>query len=282
MTDVTRILAQLESGDASAAEQLLPLVYNELRRLAAASLADEKSSQTLQPTALVHEAYLRLVDTDRAQHWNSRGHFFGAAAEAMRRILVVRARARQSLKRGGNRLRVKVADLEDRSSTSQVETTQTLPISGDGEFNGGLASRKCASMKAKAGQRTRAKPSCRSPHFRKGTGRWSRAQSTLREWKNLTILRVQRRIRTTAMGQRGDVDDWKPKFQFSDKFRVRWIGGKVLPFVRIRTMIIQFFAAIAIADVSVVFCSQCVVVGAECRQRGMFPLGTRMIQQRTQ
>ena len=95
MSDVTRILSQIESGDSSAAEQLLPLVYDELRKLAAAKLAQEKPGQTLQATALVHDAYLRLVGSDKAQHWNSRGHFFGAAAEAMRRILVERARQRR-------------------------------------------------------------------------------------------------------------------------------------------------------------------------------------------
>src|SRR5437660_1415674 len=91
MNDVTRILSALEQGDASAAEQLLPLVYDELRKLAAQRLAHEKPGQTLQATALVHEAYLRLVDTDEAKAWNSRGHFFAAAAEAMRRILVENA-----------------------------------------------------------------------------------------------------------------------------------------------------------------------------------------------
>jgi RNA polymerase sigma factor (TIGR02999 family) len=102
MTDVTRILSAIEQGDPSAAEQLLPLVYDELRKLAAARMAQEKPGQTLQATALVHEAYLRLVDTEKAQHWNSRGHFFGAAAEAMRRILVENARRRNSPKRGGD------------------------------------------------------------------------------------------------------------------------------------------------------------------------------------
>ena len=94
MSDVTRILSQIESGDPSAAEQLLPLVYDELRKLAAVNLAQEKPGQTLQATSLVHDAYIRLVDTDKAQHWNSRGHFFGAAAEAMRRIIVEQARQR--------------------------------------------------------------------------------------------------------------------------------------------------------------------------------------------
>jgi len=101
MTDVTHILSQIESGDPSAADQLLPLVYDELRKLAAAKLAQEKPGQTLQATSLVHEAYVRLVDGNQAQHWNSRGHFFGAAAEAMRRILVDNARRKQSLKQGG-------------------------------------------------------------------------------------------------------------------------------------------------------------------------------------
>jgi RNA polymerase sigma factor (TIGR02999 family) len=95
MADATQILSDIESGDPSAADQLLPLVYEELRKLAAAKLANEKPGQTLQATALVHEAYVRLVDVEKAQHWNSRGHFFGAAAEAMRRILIESARRKQ-------------------------------------------------------------------------------------------------------------------------------------------------------------------------------------------
>jgi RNA polymerase sigma factor (TIGR02999 family) len=101
MSDVTHILSAIESGDPHAADQLLPLVYDELRRLAAQKLAHEKPGQTLDATALVHEAYLRLVDVEQAQHWNSRGHFFAAAAEAMRRILVEQARRRNAAKRGG-------------------------------------------------------------------------------------------------------------------------------------------------------------------------------------
>lgn len=101
MADVTRILSEIEQGDPAAAEQLLLLVYDELRRLAAAKLAQEKPGQTLQATALVHEAYLRLVDVDRVQRWDSRGHFFAAASEAMRRILIEQARRKQRLKRGG-------------------------------------------------------------------------------------------------------------------------------------------------------------------------------------
>src|SRR5262249_52101845 len=101
MSEVTRVLSGIEQGDPHAAEQLLPLVYDELRKLAAQKLAREKAGQTLQATALVHEAYLRLVGVDEAQHWNSRHHFFGAAAEAMRRILVDRARQKCSQRRGG-------------------------------------------------------------------------------------------------------------------------------------------------------------------------------------
>src|SRR6516162_4630893 len=116
MNNVTRILRAIEQGEAPAAEQLLPLVYKELRQLAALKLAREKPGQTLEATALVHEAYLRLVDVDRAQHWNSRRHFFAAAAEAMRRILVERARARASLKRGGGRQRLDLDNLTVASS----------------------------------------------------------------------------------------------------------------------------------------------------------------------
>jgi RNA polymerase sigma factor (TIGR02999 family) len=106
MNEVTRILSAVEQGDPHAAEQLLPLVYQELRRLAAEKMAQEKPGQTLQATALVHEAYLRLVDGDKAQHWNGRGHFFAAAAEAMRRILVDSARRKRRPKHGGDRQRV--------------------------------------------------------------------------------------------------------------------------------------------------------------------------------
>ena len=104
MNDVTQLLSAIEQGDRRAADQLFPLVYEALRDLAAAKLAHETPGQTLQATALVHEAYLRLVET-QAQRWNSRGHFFAAAAEAMRRILVDRARKKQSLKHGGDRER---------------------------------------------------------------------------------------------------------------------------------------------------------------------------------
>ena len=113
MSDVTRILSQIESGDPSAAEQLLPLVYDELRKLATAKLAQEKPGQTLQATALVHEAYLRLVGSgEHEQSWDNRGHFFAAAAEAMRRILVETARRRQRDKHGGGLQRVELGEAQ--------------------------------------------------------------------------------------------------------------------------------------------------------------------------
>jgi RNA polymerase sigma factor (TIGR02999 family) len=112
VSDVTRILSAIEHGDPAAADQLLPLVYDELRRLAAQRLAQERPGQTLQATALVNEAYLRLVDTEHAPHWSSRGHFFAAAAEAMRRILVEQARRKHRLRHGGGRARVDLDGLE--------------------------------------------------------------------------------------------------------------------------------------------------------------------------
>jgi RNA polymerase sigma factor (TIGR02999 family) len=119
MSEVTQILSQIESGDPSSAAELLPLVYDELRRFAAARLAEENPGQTLQATALVHEAYLRLVDVDKARRWNSRVHFFRAAAEAMRRILVDHARGKRSLKRGGEYKRV---------GLDAIEATGILPV----------------------------------------------------------------------------------------------------------------------------------------------------------
>ena len=124
-SDVTRILSDIEQGDPSAAEQLLPLVYKELRKLAAEWLAHEKPGQTLQATDLVHEAYLRLVDVETAQHWNSRGHFFAAAAEAMRRILVESARRKNRLKHGGDHRRV---DLESSCLVSAAPSLDLLAL----------------------------------------------------------------------------------------------------------------------------------------------------------
>jgi RNA polymerase sigma factor (TIGR02999 family) len=125
MSDVTRILSQINDGDPSAAEQLLPLVYDELRKLAAAKMAHEKPGQTLEATALVHEAYVRLVDVEKVQHWDSRGHFFAAAAEAMRRILVERARKKKRLKRGGERVR---ADLLEHDLRIDAAADEVLAV----------------------------------------------------------------------------------------------------------------------------------------------------------
>ncbi len=112
MSEVTRMLSRIESGDQMAAEQLLPLVYDELRRLAASKLAHEKPGQTLQATALVHDAYLRLVDQSEPQQWDNRRHFFAAAAESMRRILIERARHKKSLKCGGDVERIELNDIQ--------------------------------------------------------------------------------------------------------------------------------------------------------------------------
>jgi RNA polymerase sigma factor (TIGR02999 family) len=130
MSDITRILERIEAGDPQAAEKLLPLVYDELRKLAAAKLAQEKPGQTLQATALVHEAYIRLVGPlpeieqqsgGKANLWNSRGHFFGAAAEAMRRILVESSRQKQRLKRGGDWQRLTLAAVDPAAASSPVD-----------------------------------------------------------------------------------------------------------------------------------------------------------------
>jgi RNA polymerase sigma factor (TIGR02999 family) len=125
MSEVTRILSAIEDGDPHAAEQLLPLVYEELRKLAAQRLAQEKPGQTLQATGLVHEAYVRLVDTAKAQHWNSRGHFFAAAAEAMRRILVEGARHKSRLKHGRQQQRV---DLDSGCAVTAAPSLDLLAL----------------------------------------------------------------------------------------------------------------------------------------------------------
>jgi RNA polymerase sigma factor (TIGR02999 family) len=125
MSEVTRILSAIEQGELDAAEQLLPLVYDELRKLAAQKLAQEKPGQTLQATALVHEAYLRLVDVDKAEHWDSRGHFFAAAAEAMRRILIDKARRRRSRRRGGG---VKHRSLEGLEAAVPASDDEMLAV----------------------------------------------------------------------------------------------------------------------------------------------------------
>jgi RNA polymerase sigma factor (TIGR02999 family) len=133
MNDVTQILSAIEGGDPLAAQHLLPLVYEELRKLAAARLAHEKPGQTLQATALVHEAYVRLVDGTKVQRWNSRGHFFAAAAEAMRRILVDRARDKKRIKRGGERQRTDldaVVAAFDAPADDVLEIDESLELLG--------------------------------------------------------------------------------------------------------------------------------------------------------
>ncbi len=125
MSDVTRILSQIESGDPSAAEKLLPLVYGELRKLAAAKLSHEKPGQTIQATVLVHEAWLRLVDSEMDVHWNGRGHFFAAAARAMQRILVENARRKKQLKAGGEYKRV---SLTDDAASVQIPSVDVLAV----------------------------------------------------------------------------------------------------------------------------------------------------------
>lgn len=125
MTEFTRIVSEIKKGDPKAAEQLLPLVYEELRQLASARLANEQPGQTLQATALVHEAYLRIVGQSVQQEWDGRGHFFAAAAESMRRILVERARKKNRLKRGGNRVR---ADLFDHDLTINAAADEVLAV----------------------------------------------------------------------------------------------------------------------------------------------------------
>src|SRR6185369_14502715 len=125
MSEVTQILSTIEQGDPHAAEQLLPLVYDELRKLAVQKMAQEAPGQTLKATALVHEAYLRLVDVEKVQHWDSRGHFFAAAAEAMRRILIDNARLKQRPKHGGDRQRV---DLDDVCSLAGAPANDLLAL----------------------------------------------------------------------------------------------------------------------------------------------------------
>ncbi len=128
MDDATQILGQIESGDPLAAEKLLPLIYDELRKLAAARLAQEKPGQSLQATALVHDAYIRLVDVDKAQHWDSRGHFFSAAAEAMRRILIEQARRKLAAKAGGRRQRQELNDLPNVADIASTDRLDLLAL----------------------------------------------------------------------------------------------------------------------------------------------------------
>ncbi len=142
MTDVTQILGQIEDGDPSAAEKLLPLVYEELRKLAAAKMAQENPGQTLQATALVHDAYIRLVDVEKVQHWDSRGHFFSAAAEAMRRILVEAARRKKSHRHGGDLARREF----DASVLAAPEASDDLVALNDALEKLGKMDAQCAEL----------------------------------------------------------------------------------------------------------------------------------------
>jgi RNA polymerase sigma factor (TIGR02999 family) len=142
MNEVTRVLSAIGGGDPHAAEQLLPLVYQELRKLAAQKLAQEKPGQTLEATALVHEAYLRLVDAEKAPHWDSRRHFFAAAAEAMRRILINRARDRRRLKRGGGWRRLHL----DQIDLAVAEPPDELLILNDALDKLGQVDPACAEL----------------------------------------------------------------------------------------------------------------------------------------
>jgi RNA polymerase sigma factor (TIGR02999 family) len=159
VTDVTRILSSIEEGDPKAAEQLLPLVYDELRKLATEKMAKERSGQTLQATALVHEAYVRLIDADEAKHWNSRGHFFAAAAEAMRRILVESARRKLRVRHGGKFRRhdlhefvlaspqtpeelVALSDALDRLTSANAQAAELIKL----RFLAGLSNDKAAEV----------------------------------------------------------------------------------------------------------------------------------------
>jgi RNA polymerase sigma factor (TIGR02999 family) len=128
MSDATRLIDAVNKGDPHAAAQLLPLVYQELRQLAQANMANERPSHTLQPTALVHEAYLRLVDVDHPQHWNGRGHFFAAAAEAMRRILVENARRKQRVKHGGEHQRVELDEMQLTAADDVASTVDVVAL----------------------------------------------------------------------------------------------------------------------------------------------------------
>jgi RNA polymerase sigma factor (TIGR02999 family) len=147
MCDVTRILGKIEAGDPSAAEQLLPLVYEELRKLAAARMAQEKPGQTLQATALVHEAFLRLVDVEQVPRWGSRGHFFAAAADAMRKILVEQARRKGRQKRGGDRRRIDLDGIQISDDTPSDELLALddalTKLAAEDEFSARLVQLRC-------------------------------------------------------------------------------------------------------------------------------------------
>jgi RNA polymerase sigma factor (TIGR02999 family) len=179
MDGLTQILSAIEQGDPHAAEQLLPLVYEELRRLAAAKLAQEKPGQTLQATALVHEAYLRLVDVEQARGWNSRGHFFAAAAEAMRRILVENARRKQRLKHGGGRARE--AEARDVAAPETPEELLALDEALDRLAADSPQAAELVKLRAFAGLTNAEAAAALGISPRKATQVWAYARAWLRE-----------------------------------------------------------------------------------------------------
>ena len=179
MNEVTRVLSAIAEGDPRAAEQLLPLVYQELRQLAAQKLAQEKPGQTLQATALVHEAYLRLVDTEKAQNWDSRGHFFAAAAESMRRILVEASRRKQRLKHGGGRVREQeVAHL---ASPERPERVLAVDEALERLAQASSQAAELVKLRYFAGCSNAEAASCLGISPRKATQVWAYARAWLRE-----------------------------------------------------------------------------------------------------
>ncbi len=192
MSDVTRILSAIHDGDQLASEQLLPLVYDELKQLAAAKMARERPGQTLQATALVHEAYLRLVDTEHAQRWDSRRHFFAAAAEAMRRILINRARDKSRLKRGGNRRRLDLDKLTTVPGTSLVAAPRRRPrTTTRRQSSKRSAPRSVPTSSCKRSGRG-ALASSTWPSRRSRSGVESRSRSSRRAWIPVRLSRASR------------------------------------------------------------------------------------------
>ena len=179
MSDVTQILSEIEQGDPVAAERLLPLVYDALRQLATAKLANENSGHTLQPTALVHEAYLRLVDAEKVQDWNSRGHFFMAAAEAMRRILVENARRKRQVARGGEHRRVPIENM-DLAADAPLEELLALDESLGRLEDQDAASAKLVKLRYFAGMTMAQAAEALGISLRTAERNWTYARSWLR------------------------------------------------------------------------------------------------------
>ena len=194
--DVTSILQAIEQGDPLAAEQLLPLVYNELRELATRKLAQEKPGQTLQATALVHDAYIRLVDTGKVEHWNSRGHFFAAAAEAMRRIVLDRARDKRRKKRGGGGQRGGDRSRRDPRPGSERRSSRTKRGSGPARTRRSSLREPCqaAFLRWPWARRSRRGPWASPPHGRPALGVRPRLALRPAEARSVTLRRSSRRF----------------------------------------------------------------------------------------